>query len=148
MLYVIYAYIYIYIYLCVCVCVWLYIDCILRTMRWVIRPAKTKNASQGNVSIWWQLYHTVSFMYTHICVCMYVYIERLRIQVISSMFIWKISAVLLLILMSHLIYRTLLSNLWLVHSSYIVVTRPYIWYVTAIHNVFIMYMYMSQQIST
>ena len=35
------------------------------------------------------------------------------------------------------------SNIWLVHSSYIVVARSYNWYVIVIHNVFIIYMYKS-----
>ena len=33
------------------------------------------------------------------------------------------------------------DNIWLVYSSYIAVTRSYIWYVTVIHNVFIIYIY-------
>ena len=33
-------------------------------------------------------------------------------------------------------------NIWLLHSSYIAVTRSYIWYVTVIHNVFTIYVRM------
>ena len=31
----------------------------------------------------------------------------------------------------------------LIHSSYIAVTRLYIWYVTVIHNIFVIYIYIS-----
>ena len=33
------------------------------------------------------------------------------------------------------------DNIWLVYSSYIAVTRSYIWYVTVIHTVFTIYIY-------